>query len=314
VPLRRNGTSVGADFKYLLHLRRLMQALSPDLVVSYTVKPNIWGSLAARSLSIRSISMVTGAGYVFGTGSGLRRKAISWLSRSLYRLATSANDLVIFQNQDDVQSFETSGALADVRKARLVSGSGVPMDHFVPAPLPGGPAFLMIARLLVSKGVAEYAEACRILRRKGYSWPVRIAGFYDEGPDGVSRKDVEAWQAEGLEYLGPLDDVREAIASASVYVLPSYAEGTPRSVLEAMAMGRPIVTTDAPGCRETVTPGVNGILVPVRDARALAEAMEELGQSEAERARMGRESARIARERFDVEKVNEAMVQILGLS
>lgn len=313
VPLDRAGTAIMADLAYFFALRALVRRLRVGLVISYTIKPNIWGSLAARSLGVHSVSMVTGTGYTFTGGNSLKRRAIGFLSRTLYRRATDANCAVIFQNPDNLTTFLVSGALRDPSKAHLVNGSGVPLDHFAPAPLSPEPAFLMIARLLKSKGLAEYAEAARLLRARGHRWPVRLAGFHDQGPDGVDARDIARWQDEGLEYLGPLADVRTALAQASVYVLPSYAEGTPRTVLEAMAMGRPIVTTDAPGCRETVEHGRNGLLVPVGDAVALADAMERLGGDRQLRAAMAEQSLALVRAKYSVDEVNRALIALLGL-
>ncbi|WP_374407144.1 glycosyltransferase family 4 protein [Pelagerythrobacter sp.] len=313
VPLSRTGTSVAGDIGYFLALRRLMRRIAPDFVLGYTIKPNIWGSLAARSLSIRSASMVTGLGYAFAEPAGAAGRLLSGLSRRLYRLATNANARVIFQNPDDLADFAAAGCLADPAKAGIVNGSGVDLAHYAPAPLPSDAVFLLIGRFLGAKGVREYAQAAASLLARHPEWRFQLVGFPDEGPDGIPAAELTAIEASGVEFLGRQDDVRPAIREASVFVLPSYREGTPRSVLEAMAMGRPIVTTDAPGCRETVTGGVNGRLVPVGDAEALASAMEELGSSRALRQAMGAESVRIAREKYAVEQVNTSLVRLLGI-
>lgn len=314
VPLARTGLSVRSDLAYRAALRAVIRRVRPDLVVGYTVKPNIWGSLAARAEGVASASFVTGLGFAFiARGGGRVRRVVQALARRLYRQATDANRVVVFQNEDDRNDFIAAGCLEEPGKARMVNGSGVDVAYFAPVPLPDAPVFLLIARLLWSKGIADYAEAAALVREVVPDAVVRLGGFLDPGPDGASADDLARWQASGVEYVGELTDVRPALAAASVYVLPSWREGTPRTVLEAMAMGRPVITTDAPGCRATVSDGDNGRLVPVRDARALADAMIALARDPAERARMGARGRTIAQERYDVHRVNEALLRHLGL-
>ena len=313
VPLSRTGLGLAGQLIYFRALRALMRQIRPDVVIGYTIKPNVFGSLAARSLGIRSASMVTGLGFAFSASGTFVQKQAMRLSRVLYRLATSANDRVIFQNGDDLADMIAAGCLADPGKARMINGSGVDLAHYAPAPLPDAPVFLMIARLLVAKGVREYAAAAVALKQRHPDWSFRLVGFLDEGPDGVTTAELAQWQAGGVEFLGEQEDVRPALRAASVYVLPSWREGTPRSVLEAMATGRPVITTHAPGCRETVTDGHNGLLVPVRDAEALTLAMERLGRDAALRERYGAASLAVAQEKYAVEKVNAALLGHLGL-
>ncbi|WP_324261813.1 glycosyltransferase family 4 protein [Altererythrobacter sp. H2] len=313
LPLSRTGLGLGGQAAYFLALRRLMQRVRPDLVIGYTIKPNVFGSLAARSLGIRSVSMVTGLGFAFYDSGTFVQKQAMRLSRLLYRLATDANEQVIFQNGDDVADMVAAGCLADPGKARMVNGSGVDLAHYSSAPLPDAPVFLMIARLLVAKGVREYAAAALSLKRRYPNWRFLLVGFLDQGPDGVSAAELARCQEGGIEFLGELDDIRPAMRQASAYVLPSYREGTPRSVLEAMAMGRPVITTNAPGCRETVVQDHNGLLVPVRDAKALEAAMERLGSDGGLRSRYGAASLALAREKFAVDSVNAALMEHMGL-
>ncbi len=314
VPLARAGLNPMADFAYFRAVRKLVRQTRADLVLGYTIKPCIWGSLAAQAERVESASLVTGLGFAFIPGEGLVRRSVGKLSRGLWRRATSANGVVIFQNPDDRADFLAAGALADPAKARLVNGSGVDLAHFQPAPLPDDARFLMIARLLGNKGVREYALAAAQLLREGSRARFALAGYFDEGPDGIAPDELAQWTAAGLDYLGPLDDVRPAIADASVYVLPSYREGTPRTVLEAMAMGRAVVTTDAPGCRETVQDGQTGLLVPVQDVAATAAAMRKLAGDRDRRAQMGAAGLAYCRERYAVERVNAAMLTHLGLA
>jgi glycosyltransferase involved in cell wall biosynthesis len=313
VTLARTGTNPWADLRYAFTLFQIIKSVRPDRVIGYTIKPNIWGSIAARCARVKSASMVTGLGYSFITGVGWRRRTLQFVMQKLYAMATSVNDCVVFQNPDDKRDFIGAGCLEDPNKAALVNGSGVDMDYYARAELPQSPSFLMVARLLVSKGVREYAEAALVILRERPDCRFALAGFFDEGPDGISKAEVERWVAAGLQYLGPLEDVRPALREASVYVLPSYREGTPRSVLEAMAMGRPIITTDVPGCRETVVDGVNGLLVKDRETEPLVVAMQTLADDPLARAAMGEASFNYASEKFAVDRVNLALLAHLGL-
>jgi len=221
---------------------------------------------------------------------------------------------VFFQNTDNLQVFQRYRLLGNPAAAVLVNGSGVDLDRFRVAPLPSAPIFLMIGRLLRDKGVVEYVEAARQVKARHPQAVFRLAGWIDAHPDAISAAQLDAWLQEGvIEYLGYLDDVRDAIAAASVYCLPSYHEGMPRTVLESMAMGRPILTTDVPGCRATVVEDVNGYLVPSRDVTGLARAMERFVLEPQTIPRMGRASRRIAVEKFDVNQVNAVMLDAMGL-
>ena len=196
----------------------------------------------------------------------------------------------------------------------IVNGSGVDLDEFRPAPFPEQTSYLLIGRLLYTKGIREYAMAARKIRSCHPDVRFRLCGWPDDGPSAISSQELDDWISDGtIEYLGHLDDVRPAIADASVYVLPSYREGTPRTVLEAMAMGRPIITTDVAGCRQTVEPGENGFLVPHRNEDALARAMTHfIGEPQLVES-MGSASRRLAEHRFDVEEVTDSLLVTLGL-
>ncbi|QFR33440.1 glycosyltransferase family 4 protein [Ancylobacter sp. TS-1] len=314
VPLERTGLGIVADLMFYRAVRHLMNKLRPDRLLTYTIKPNIWGAFAAYSAGVPSVAMVTGLGYVFtetDVRPSLRERAARLIARKLYRVTTARNRSVIFQNPDDRRDFINAGCLADPSKARLVHGSGVDLDHYARAPLPGQPVFLMIARLVSAKGVRDYARAALELRRQRSAARFQLAGPLDGGPDSIAVSELDGWIASGLEYLGPLDDVRPAIAGAQVFVLPSYREGTPRAVLEAMAMGRAIITTDTPGCRETITHGSEGLLVPPRDPWALAAAMIHLAGSIELSAAMGERAFERARMKYEVHAVNRAVIDIL---
>jgi glycosyltransferase involved in cell wall biosynthesis len=212
-----------------------------------------------------------------------------------------------------MDDFIKAGCLADKSKAHIVNGSGVDLEHFKQVPLPELPVFLLIARLLKTKGIFEYVEAARRVKQSLPFATFKLAGPLDNGPDGISEEVLNSWIGTGIEYVGELVDVRPEIAAASVYVLPSYREGTPRTVLEAMSMGRPIITTDAPGCRETTIDGVNGFLVESRNINALADAMLKMGSSANLRSQMGEASRGLAVTKYDVLVVASKSIEILKL-
>ena len=311
LPMARTGMNPLSDLAYCRRLMVLFRREKPDVVLAYTIKPVIWGLLASRATGVRrTVALITGLGYAFtdGVADGVKRRLAGLLAATLYRLALHRADRILFQNPDDRNLFTQRGLLVDRGQVSVIDGSGVDLSHYMPAPLPDQQVFLMIGRLLGAKGVREYAQAAMALKIRYPDGRFLLAGWRDPGPDTVSEAELDGWIRGGLEYLGHLDDVRPAITEARFYVLPSYREGTPRSVLEAMAMGRPIITTDAPGCRETVVSGVNGLLVPPRDAMALERAMESLMLAPKRTAAMGQASLQTARRRYDVHKVNAAIL------
>ena len=318
ITLERTGLSPLRDLRDTVRLARLFRRLSPDAVVGYFIKPVIYGSIAATLARVpRRFALIAGLGYIF-TDSGLRdnwrRKALRFAVSSLYRLALSLCDRVFFLNRDDRDSFLSAGRVAE-DKVVLLPSEGIDLDRFSPAPPVTSPIrFLLIARLLREKGLFEFAEAARIVRERHPEAEFHLVGGADPNPGALSPDVVEGWVREGvLEWKGEIADVRPAIAMSSVYVLPSYREGKPISTQEAMAMARPIITTDVPGCRDTVEEGVNGFLVPVRDSRALAEAMIRFVEDPGLIAVMGAQSRRIAERNFDVAAINETIVAAIGL-
>ena len=315
VPMNRAGMNPLRDIATYRALRRLFRATRPDVLLAYTVKPVVYGCVAARAEGVkRVVPLVTGLGYAF-VGTGFRSRIARLIAGTLYRRAMAAADIAVFQNPDDQAAFRDLRILPRTTPSLVVNGSGVDLDHFTVQPLPAAPSFLMIGRLLREKGVYEYAEAVRMTKERHPGTECRIAGWIDNAPSAISATLPEQWKTTGgPAFLGRLDDVRPALADCSVYVLPSYREGTPRTVLEAMACGRAIITTDTPGCRETVQDGVNGFLVPVGDAAALAAAMERFHLDPGLAARMGAESRRIAEEKYDVHKVNRAMMSAMGIT
>jgi glycosyltransferase involved in cell wall biosynthesis len=314
ISLRRTGINPVSDARAIIQLGRFFLKIRPDVLLSYTIKPVIYGTIIGWMVGVpRRFALVTGVGYLFTSD---RKGVLSSLVRRLYHFAIGKADKVFFQNPDDKLLFEDVGILSHTSNAVVVNGSGVDVDAFTEKPLPPGDiVFLMIARLLGDKGVREYAEAAATVRAACPNARFHLAGWIDEHPDAISRQELESWVEEGgIEFLGYLDDVRPTIEASTVYVLPSYREGTPRTVLEAMAMGRPIITTDAPGCRETVVDGENGLLVPVKSVDGLVEAMQRFIDNPALAVEMGRQSREIAEEKYDVRKVNAVMLREMGIT
>lgn len=315
ITLHRTGMNPFRDMQSLLELIRLYRRIQPDVFLGYTIKPVLYGSLAARVVGVpRCYSMIEGLGFTF-MGTGLKSKLLGMITRRLYRLALRYNDRIFFLNPDNLKVFTDQRLLRDEQQAVMLNGIGVDLEHFSPARFPEQLSFLLIARLLKDKGVREYAAAARRIREKYPQIPFRLVGWLDQdNPNTISAEDLESWIAAGdIEYVGRLSDVRPAIRDSSVYVLPSYHEGTPVSVLESMAMGRPIITTDAPGCRETVRHGENGLMIPVADVDALVEALEHFIQHPDDVQTFGRASRRIAEDKYDVHKVNGVMMQTMEL-
>jgi len=314
VPFCRTGRNLFSDLRLVICLYRLMRAIRPAVVLAYTIKPVIYGTFAAWLARVpRRYALVTGLGYAFtGSRSGLLPRLI----RVLYRASLARAGKVFFQNPDDRNLLREIGILSADKPTIVLNGSGVDVSEFLEAPIPKGPpVFLMIARLLGDKGVREYAEAARRVRAGRPEIRFGLVGWIDHNPDAITRKELDAWVLDGgVDFYGKLADVRQCIAACSVYVLPSYREGTPRTVLEAMAMGRPIITTDAPGCRETVIDSENGFLVPVRSVDALVEAMLKFIHDPSLCQRMGRRSRELAEEKYDVHKVNAVMLREMDIS
>lgn len=388
--LCRTGMNPFKDLIGFAHLNRLIWKYRPDIVLSYTIKPVIYGSLAAWLVGVPKIcSIITGLGYSFTNKSLFNR-----LVCQLYKLALSTNEVVFFQNSDDEREFRRRGIFPydgiapsekplcemqqyqrtvefrkpnkmpgpPTRKTVVVSGSGVDLDFFSATALRdtyGGEqmrmspsvvvengqhpelaskrsskvVFLLIARLLRDKGILEFAEAARRLKAMYPECRFQVLGPYDPNPAALRLEEIKVWSGEGaIEYLGVANDVRPFLRACDVYVLPSYREGTPRTVLEAMATGRAVITTDAPGCRETIKvrpaeegavskakipatliEGYNGFLVPIRDANSLTYAMEQFILKPELCTQMGRAGRDYAQERYDVHEVNKLILKELEI-
>ena len=309
----------------LFSLILLFIRFSPDLIL-YTVKPIVYSGLAIRFLSFfrfkcrdfHFAALITGLGIAFTptfSRFSLHIFFLSLLQRFLYRLGLSSANTIFFQNPDDQDVFNRLKLIPSSSTVVRIWGSGVNFDLFPFTPLCKNHVFLMVSRLLSSKGVREYAAAAKIVRSQFPLARFHLVGPFDANPSSISRYEVFSWEKAGyLSYLGCHSSVQQFLKECRYFVLPSYREGTPRAVLEAMSIGRPIITTDSPGCRETVVNGVNGFLVPPRDPIALSRAMIQLiHQTDHQTNHMCVSSRNLASERFDVHKVNDLIFSSLGI-
>ena len=315
LPMSRTGTNLAADLRLLMSLRTLFLRERADVSLGYTIKPVIYGSIAAWSAGVpRIAAMITGLGFTFMPATGWKATLVQRVARLLYRAGLACVDTVFFQNGDDEAEFRRAGLLPRRLQVVRINGSGVNLDRYPCAPLPPAPMrFLLVGRLIVDKGVREYIQAAARLRALHPDAQCHLVGPLDENPSALSPTELQAAVNSGvIHYHGASKDVRGFLRDCHVFVLPSYREGTPRSVLEAMSMGRPILTTDAPGCRETVVPGVNGFLVPVRDVAALTKLMVELCETPLPLLQgMGRASRELAEAKYDVHRVNAVITLAL---
>ena len=304
-PLDRKGINPLNDLETLYELYRDFDELKPDALFAFTIKPIIYGCLAARFAGIPHIfATITGLGYTFETETFLKR-CLNKLAIFLYRAALSRAERIFFQNQDDKKMFVDAGIVKDSDKIVMCKGTGVDTEHFAPAPVvTDPPTFLLVGRLLEAKGITEFAAAAHKLKIRYPNARFQVLGPQETGLGSISPKLIEAWVNAGdIEYLGETTDVRPYITKASVMVLPSWREGTPCAIMEGMSMGRPAVVTDAPGCREVVQDGVNGILVPVKNEAHLADAMESFILDPQKITQMGAASRRMAEDVFDARTV-----------
>lgn len=318
VPMNRKGVNPLGDLGLLRRFREIYRRERPDSVFHMTIKPVIYGSVAARLAGVHHVlNMVPGLGYVF-VGDQLIHRALRPMVVRMYRIALRNSDRVFFQNPEDKEYF-LGKSLVRESQAVVTYGSGVDLDYFAfTEPKGSGEhcTFLLMARMLWDKGVGDFVNAAKVLKPGFPNTRFLLLGMVDtENRSHVPRATLEEWTRNGnVEYLGEVDDVRPVVALADVVVLPSYyREGVPKSLLESLAMGKPIITTNMPGCRETVVNGVNGMLIPPRDGAALLEAIRCMITQPALRTQMGRESRKLAVERFDVRRVNAMILESLDI-
>lgn len=322
IPLQRTGVNVIEDLKTIIAIYKILNKLQADYVLSYTIKPIIYGSIASWLAKIpHRFALITGLGYAFqNVEMGKKRSFFQKIVHQLYAIALDKVEKVFFQNPDDKKLFLQLGLLKVDKPCVVVNGSGVNVKEFSVVELPMNDlgeekiSFLLIARLLIDKGIREYIQAARKIKKEYPYVEFNLVGWIDENPSAISPQELDEWIQEGIiNYWGKQADVRPAIANSSIYVLPSYREGVPRSVLEAMSMGRAIITTNAPGCKETVIPGENGFLIEVKSVDALIEAMERFIKEPALIKDMGKKSRLFALDRYDVDKVNRHMLKEMGI-
>lgn len=316
-PLARTGLNPIQDLRSLWHLWRALSSVRPDVCLSYMAKPVVWGTLAAWLAGVRRrVALIEGMGYVFtdtGQPPGIKIRLLRRLMLGLYRMALGRAHRVLVLNNDDLHELVALRALT-AEAAVNIGGIGVDLSEWPQLPLPSGrTTFALAARLLREKGVLDYVAAARLIKQRHPAVRFLLLGGLDENPGALARIEVQQWVDDGLvEWPGHVP-MREWLAQSSVYVLPSYREGMPRTIQEAMALGRPIITTQVPGCRDTVVEGVNGFLVPPRDPQALAAAMEQFILVPGLIAQMGAASRAMAEQRFDVHRINALILRELGI-
>lgn len=303
-----------SNISYFFNLVKILKSEKPDIVFNYTIKPNIIGSISAKIAKVpRIYSMVTGLGYVYSSEK-LRIKVIRFFCNIGYKIAFKYNTKVIFQNKDDKELFIKKKYI-DEKRAFIVDGSGVDMEKFKFTNLPKELNFLMIGRILDVKGIEEYCKAAEIIKNKYPKAQFTLLGEMEHSYRGVNPKIISYYQKNNIvNFDGYKDNVIPYLEKCLVFVLPSYLkEGIPRTVLEALSIGRPIITTNVSGCRETVIDGKNGFLVKARDYNALAEKIEYMIEHRELLQEMGKYSYKYAKERFDVALINKKMLEVMDL-
>lgn len=325
IPLERTKISLYSDFQTLLKVTSVLKNIQPNYILSYTIKPVIYGSIAAKIAGVKNIySLITGLGYAFISLEHPNHKVtnLQKVVFNLYKMALFCSNKVIFQNSDDAELFEKMNLLNN-KKINIVNGSGVDLSHYnydltileeyaAEQPI----KFLMLGRIIGDKGIREYVAAATELKKKyGTKVIFQLGGGLDTNPTAIQQKELDEWVSTGvIEYLGKLQDVRPTITNSHVFILPSYREGTSRSILEAMSIGRPIVTTNVAGCRQLVEVGRNGYLAEAKSVQSLVDAIEKMiNVSSNELIQMGIYSRKIVEDKYDVHKVNEHMLTIMDI-
>jgi glycosyltransferase involved in cell wall biosynthesis len=313
VNIQRTGINPIKDIISFFKIMNTVRQEKPDVFLAYTAKPVIYGCLAAKLIKTQYVyALITGLGSIFNNNDP-KSLFIRLIMRIQYKISLGRCTNVFFQNPDDLNSFIELRILRN-NKGVVVNGSGVNLNYFKSHKFLSGNNFLFVGRLLKDKGIIEYIKAAKIVRSKFKNANFMIIGPFGTNPLAISKNELkDLMRGEMFNHIEWIDDIRPYYRKCFVYVLPSYHEGTPRSVLEAMATARPIITTDAPGCRETVIDSVNGFLVPVKNVKVLAEKMMWMLENKEEAKRMGEESLRICKEKYDVEKVNNKILDVMNL-
>ncbi|MEO1617413.1 MAG: glycosyltransferase family 4 protein [Planctomycetota bacterium] len=318
IVMNRTGMNPFRDLQYAFSLRKAFRRLQPDRILAYQAKCATWTAIAARPIPDAKVAILfPGLGYLFSPSVGFKSDLLKFAVRKLCRFAYSTIDIAIFQNDEDRKTLAEHGIALEGVEIHRVNGSGVDLRVFPPSVPPNQPIrFSMATRLLSDKGIREFAEAARQLKSVyGAEVEFVVAGKFDRAPSAIQKQELQAWVDEGIiEYPGLVDDMQEFLLATSVFVLPSYyMEGTPRSILEALSVGRPVITTDHRGCRETVDDGVNGFLIPTKSVTELAKAMETYLKQPELLIQMGKMSRQLAESKYDVRIVASQMIQALAI-
>jgi len=315
--LSRIGYNLLKDIRTIYEIYRVIKNSKPDIIISYTSKPIIYTGIILKFFpKIIYYPLITGLGTPFTEIVSIKKNIFKCLISQLYTFALKSSYKVIFQNKDDLSLFLKLKIVRQKKKLFIVNGSGVDLNDYPLSILPSKPVFLMVARLLVFKGIREYAEAAKIVKSSYPNVTFQLAGGLDQSPSCISSSELKYYINQGnIEYLGEIKSAHSILKSCKFYVLPSYyREGIPRSTLEALSTGRPVITSDSPGCRETVIHEKNGLLIPVKNVEALANAMIRLLEEKEEVIQnMAKQSFLIAKNKFDVKKVNKKFIDIIGL-
>ncbi|GGG25396.1 glycosyltransferase family 4 protein [Pontibacter amylolyticus] len=314
IPSNRTSLNPFSDYKFYRVLKNELHRIKPEIVISYTIKPVIYGCLAARNLkNVKNVALITGRGSAFEKG-GIKRWILGNMVSLLYRKSLSKATHIIFQNENDLTFFKQRGIIKKGTKTKIVDGSGINLDKFqLSQPISNPVSFLLICRLIKEKGVIEFIKASEILKEKYPNASFKILGPPDSNPNGIAIEDLNPYIEKGIiTYLGRTNNVLPYFQNSSVFVLPTYYnEGLPRTLLEALATGKPIITTDHPGCKETVISNQNGYLIPIKDVEQLAIAMERYINSDQLIEKHGKESRKLAESKFDVNIINKDMINFI---
>ena len=313
ISVQRNGINPLKDILTLKAINTIFKEEKPDKVFAYQAKSIVYGSVAARKNQIKEFySLIAGLGSIF-RGKGLKNRIVRLVMQKQYRMACKYSKRVIFQNNDDRNIF-LNKKIVEKSKTIIVNGSGVNLDIFKPVSQPKTPTFLFIGRLIKDKGIIEYLEASKIIKEKYKNVRCLLVGPFDSNPSALQKYELTPYiEMNTVEYFGEQSDVRPFLSQCTTFILPSYHEGTPKTVLEAMAMARSIITTDAPGCRETVIPNKNGYLIPIANIEELVIAMEKFILNPEQSKFMGEESFKIVQEKYDVKLVNNTIMKAMNL-
>lgn len=318
IPMARTSLNPLGDVAYMVRVSRLLSRHRPHAVITFTHKPNTFGALAAACVcrTAAIVQLVEGLGYSFIDIHGARKRFANLFTQLLYRLSLRYSSHVVFLNESDRRVFESAKLLPPDLSVDVLDGIGVDLRRFAPTPVPVAPfVFLIVARLLRTKGLAEFCLAAQQVKARHPDVRFLIVGAPDLGRDAFSSQDLQPFQDAGtVEWIGTTNDVERQYRQCSVYVLPSYREGVPVTVMEAMASGRPVITTDVPGCRTTVTHGLDGLIVPAKDANALAAAMLELLASPSRVRELGAAARKTAERRFDALQLSSRQVDFIEMA